>query len=211
MLLSCGLLRRSDHGYNQGQFRQLTGKNQPYEHDLRIPMFIRGPGIRPGSVLPEAFGTNVDVAPTILALAGVAAPSSMDGRSVAAFLLGTAEAARPWRRAVLTEYYPFGHSPPWQRGGVHMETGRNNSYIGLRVLDRSSGGLGNLLYVEYSDVITDWGFERPYFLELYDIDADPFQLRNLAVANQTAAGEARLQMLHKWLREQWACQGAACD
>lgn len=44
--------RTSDHGYQLGQFRLPVEKEQPYEHVIRIPFFIRGPGIQEGAKLP---------------------------------------------------------------------------------------------------------------------------------------------------------------
>ncbi|KAG2444332.1 hypothetical protein HXX76_001088 [Chlamydomonas incerta] len=68
----------SDNGYHMGAFSLLDGKNLPIEEDIRVPFFIRGPGIPAGQVLPHQ-STNVDVAPTLLALAGLPIPPDMDG------------------------------------------------------------------------------------------------------------------------------------
>ena len=53
-----------------GQHRLPSCKLNVYDHDIRIPMVIRGPGIKPGSTF-DFIGSNVDVAPTFLALAGI--------------------------------------------------------------------------------------------------------------------------------------------
>ena len=39
-------------GYHMGQFCLGANKRQPYDTDIRIPMMIRGPGIRPGQRIP---------------------------------------------------------------------------------------------------------------------------------------------------------------
>lgn len=57
-------------GYRFGQFRMPMGKWNVYENDIRIPMVVRGPGIKPNSSF-DYLASNVDVMPTILGLAGV--------------------------------------------------------------------------------------------------------------------------------------------
>ena len=48
-------------------------KMWPYETDVRIPFFVRGPGIAAGQKL-GLLGLNLDIAPTLLALAGIEVP-----------------------------------------------------------------------------------------------------------------------------------------
>ena len=47
------------HGFSLGQLCQPTGKWNVYEHHIRVPGMIRGPGIVPGRVLKVPTG-NVD-------------------------------------------------------------------------------------------------------------------------------------------------------
>jgi len=77
----------SDHGYNLGHHRIPSNKFLLYDHATRIPMVVRGPGIRSG--LNPVLGTNVDFAPTWLAMAGIPTPPTMDGRSLLSQLIGT--------------------------------------------------------------------------------------------------------------------------
>ena len=70
----------SDHGFHFHNLRLGVGKWSVYDHDIRVPMLISGPGIRPGSVFGIEFvGSHVDLAPTWLALAGVPPAPEMDG------------------------------------------------------------------------------------------------------------------------------------
>lgn len=84
----------SDHGYNLGQHRLPSNKFLPYEHSTRIPMVVKGPGVPAGSSLPF-LGTNVDLAPTWLALADVETPRVMDGRPFAASVVTNMSDAVP--------------------------------------------------------------------------------------------------------------------
>merc|ERR1719450_1696050 len=53
----------SDHGYNLGGHRLPSNKFLLYDHSLKIPMVVMGPGVPQGVQLPH-LGTNVDYAPT---------------------------------------------------------------------------------------------------------------------------------------------------
>ena len=58
--------------------------------DTKIHLLARGPGIPPGSTF-SAPGTQVDLAPTFLGLAGLAKPAVMDGKSIVPLLVDGAD------------------------------------------------------------------------------------------------------------------------
>lgn len=95
------VLFSSDHGYHLGQFRIPDEKMLPYETDIRIPFYIRGPGIKSGMEL-NALGANVDVAPTLLELANIPIPNIMDGKSLVPMLFG--KPYPKWRTSFLSEF-----------------------------------------------------------------------------------------------------------
>jgi arylsulfatase A-like enzyme len=89
----------------------LIDKRHAYEESIRVPMLVWAPGfIAPGLKMSELV-RNIDVAPTILELAGVPKPGDMNGRSVLNPLRGRS-GLEPVE--LLYEYYwdyAFPHTP----------------------------------------------------------------------------------------------------
>jgi choline-sulfatase len=82
----------SDHGEALGDHGELVHGYFLYQSTLRVPLLLRGPGVKPGARIP-AVARSVDLFPTILDLAGVAAPAgsrALAGRSLAGAARGSA-------------------------------------------------------------------------------------------------------------------------
>lgn len=98
----------SDNGFHLGQHRLPPGKQTPFDEDIRVPLWVRGPGVPKGTTVDQ-LAMNIDVAPTFVAIAGAKAPSFVDGRSLLPFL-GTGSPPKTWRQDVFVEHYRFASS-----------------------------------------------------------------------------------------------------
>jgi N-acetylglucosamine-6-sulfatase len=96
----------ADNGFFHGEHRVPSGKVLLYEPSIRVPLIIRGPGIRPGQRVSELVA-NVDLAPTIVAATGAQALRVMDGRSL---LPLARDPARRTGRDILIERGPGGNN-----------------------------------------------------------------------------------------------------
>jgi len=92
-----------DNGFFLGEHR-LMDKRWPYEESIRVPCIVRAPrsSTRKG-VIASQMVLNIDLAPTLLDLAGVSIPVEMEGRSMAPYLQNENAAGRT---AWLYEYFP---------------------------------------------------------------------------------------------------------
>lgn len=170
----------SDNGWTAGQHRLPAGKGLPYEESVRMPLYVRGPGVPEGVAL-EHLVDNVDIAPTLAALAGTTAPADIDGRSLAVLLRERPPMPEQWRQA-----YPLFYT----RGadGEEGEKGTWPSWRGVRTRTHA--------YFEWATG------ER----ELYDMRTDPYQLSNIAAA----APADLLRRLAGLTASLNRCAGAAC-
>jgi len=92
----------SDNGYSWGE-HVLTGKRWAYDDNIKVPLIVRWPdGVAaPGTVIEDPV-LNIDIAPTLLDIAGVPIPGSMQGASLVPLLRGD---DIEWRDEVFYEYF----------------------------------------------------------------------------------------------------------
>jgi len=96
----------SDNGWMLGEHRVTFDKVVPYEESIRVPLVVRGPGFPAGTSATQIVG-NIDLAPTLAALAGARPGRTMDGRSLVPLAGNAALAAN---RAILLQNWPTGTS-----------------------------------------------------------------------------------------------------
>ncbi|WP_236003842.1 sulfatase family protein [Nonomuraea antri] len=142
----------SDNGFHLGTHRLKQGKTTPFEEAIRIPMVVRGPGIKAGSTTSH-LGATVDLGPTFTELGGTKPPDFAEGRSLVPLLRG--QSPGEWRKNVLVEFHrPLNRSSAAQTPVPEYQALRTDRYT----------------YVRYETGET----------QLYDLTTDPYQLSNLA-------------------------------
>ena len=174
----------SDNGYHMGERRLHQGKQTAFDHDIRVPLVVAGPGVLAGTTVSQPTA-NVDLRPTFEDLAGAFTGPQVEGRSLVPFLRGRTPG---WRDAVLIEHRGSNSrygDPDAQFPGQ----GKPPSYSALRMPGE--------LYVEYVNP------KQPP--EYYDLASDPDARSNVfsALTSGQQAGVAdRLARLRN-------CSGAA--
>lgn len=102
----------ADNGFFLGDMG-MYDKRFMYEPSLRVPLLVRGPGVKSGAV-ENAFALNTDFAPTFLDFAGEKIPADMQGRSLRPVLAN--EKPADWRT---TMYYRYYHDPGHHNTRAH--------------------------------------------------------------------------------------------
>jgi N-acetylglucosamine-6-sulfatase len=174
----------SDNGFFAGE-HGLNDKRAMYEESIRVPFIVHYPRlVKPGSTFDQMV-LNIDLAPTMLDFAGVPIPGAMHGRSFRPALEGRDPKGR---ESWLYEYYwdrPYPFDPT--QYGV-----RTHRYKYIRYPD-----VGN------SDPTYPMKGELPYD-ELYDLQSDPLETRNLA---KDPAASGLLRQMQDLLRKQLETTG----
>jgi choline-sulfatase len=83
----------ADHGYLLGQHGRFE-KHCGFDPAIRVPLFIRAPGITQGGAHPRALVQSIDLVPTMLELCDIPVPQRVQGKSLAPVLRGQTDRHR---------------------------------------------------------------------------------------------------------------------
>jgi arylsulfatase A-like enzyme len=144
------IMLMGDNGFYLAE-HGMAGKWYPHEESIRVPLLLYDPrlpdrnrGLKPGEMV-----LNIDVAPTILSLAGLEIPAGMQGKDLTPLYTGQPDAAR-WRDEF---YYEHTIEIPTIPPSLAVVT-------------------ADYKYITYPEL--ESGFE-----EFYDLKGDPLEKRNL--------------------------------
>ena len=162
----------SDHGYHMGE-HGLWQKQSLFEGSARVPLLIVAPGTASKGTVVKTPVSHLDLYPTLTELAGVRAPANLQGQSLVPMLKDPAAVGRGW---ALTQVVRGGN---FNRQGAAPAQG-----------DKGTRFFGYSLRTPRWRY-TEWD-EGKAGRELYDHDADPGELTNLAEKAEHAATVAEL-------------------
>jgi arylsulfatase A-like enzyme len=171
----------SDNGWFNGEHGIHSNKFLMYEPSIRVPMYIRGPGLAHGT--SDELVANVDLAATFLDLAGASAGRAIDGRSFVPYARDTTlHSKRPiLLDAPLEQRLPIAPNSPAVVAVPAMRGLRTRRFV----------------YVEHGTG------EK----ELYDLQNDPYELAS--VHNKALYYTQRVE-LHAALMQYQKCAGDTC-
>jgi N-acetylglucosamine-6-sulfatase len=163
----------SDHGYFYGEHGLSEERRLAYEEAIRIPFIVRYPRVVRAGTTPSEMVLSLDAAPTLLELAGLTPSASIQGRSLVPVF---EKRSHGWRSSFLVEYFSDTVFPRI----------RNMGYVAVRTARHK--------YIHYQ--------ELEGMNELYDLDADPYEERNLVgVPDARATLEQMQSELQRLLTE----------
>jgi len=162
-----------DNGYFYGEHGLSVERRLAYEESIRIPLLIRFPKVVKAGTASNELALNIDLAPTLLEMAGAQVPATMQGRSLVPLLGGKRPA---WRSSFLVEYFTDTVFPRIFKMGYTAVRSQHWKYIHYLELDGMN--------------------------ELYDLRNDPYEMKNLIdQSNGAKALNEMKQEMDRLLRE----------
>ena len=186
------------------------GKGSLYDPGCNVPCLVRWPGVVKPGTESRALLSGEDLAPTLLAAAGVASGPKMSGVSFLPLLKG--EANEP-RKHVFLERGPHGNAPVtlnMTNSGYDLSRAVRSDHYKLiynctpwlpySPVDSAGGAAWNQMRQAKEQGKLSAGLVTTYFAtprlvyELYDLDADPSELNNLSGKPAVASVERSLRL-----------------
>jgi len=155
----------SDHGYWYGEHGLSVERRLAYEEAIRVPLLVRYPALVKAGTVVDEFAISVDLAPTLLDLAGSETPHPTDGRSLKPLLQG--QQPGDWRESFLIQYNTDTVFPRVYKMGYQAIRTKRWKYIRYNELQEMD--------------------------ELYDLLRDPYEMHNLIEHKEAAPIVGRLR------------------
>ena len=146
------LVFTSDNGYFYGEHGLSVERRLPYEESIKSPLIISYPKEIKTAIVKEDFVLSIDYAATFIDVAGLSKKIAIQGISLLPLLKN--EELTNWRNSFMVEYYSYENPMPWLI---------NTDYKVIRS--------GKYKYIHW--------VQHPDKKELYDLELDPLEMKNL--------------------------------
>lgn len=210
----------SDHGLFRGE-QGLGGKALCYEKTTHVPLIVMDPRVskKAKGIKSDALVQSIDIAATMLAMANVEIPESVQGKDISNLIKGEKEEVRDY---VFTENLwstHFGNprceavqNKEWK----YIRYYKNNNFSATKEVETAKLlgiPVNKMLYAVHDPMIAVYRDyiespiqgEQPVYEELYNLKNDPAELHNLA---SNKATKEILENLRKvWKTEIIAARG----
>ncbi|TWT56986.1 Arylsulfatase [Thalassoglobus neptunius] len=181
------------------------GKTTCYEAGLRVPFLVSWPQMEqiPRS---SSFVSTVDILPTILDATSLDQPENLQGKSLKPVLTGDDAS---WRSFLAGEFHYHGSTPFFPRRAIRDQRFKliHNLLAGSRKPNQGIDGDKAARFSQQDSVPAEvkrafQTYANPTEFELYDLQADPWEFRNLAELPEYQSELARMQdALMNWRKE----------
>lgn len=192
---------------------QFRGKGTLYEFGIHVPLLVRWPGKVKSKTHSADLISGEDLAPTLLDAAGLTPPKEMTGRSFLKVLQGEAHEGRKYvfaergahgsglptgsapfdlGRCVVSKRHKLIYNVLWQIPYQPVDFIATPMWKELEEMNKAGKLSAELSKLYFAPT-------RPMF-ELYDLEADPAEMKNLAGTSDVAAVEKELKTaLQEWM------------
>ena len=161
------ILFLGDNGFFFGEHGLGPERRFAYEEGIRSPFLVRFPALAKAGSREASLVICQDIAPTLISLAGGTPGAQIQGRSLLPLLNGK---RRAWRKSFLIEYWAE-NAMPWLVGMTYKAV-RTERYKLIHWVNRG---------------------EQGELDELYDLDTDPFEMKNLITSPAHAPVREKLR------------------
>ncbi len=204
----------SDHGLFMGQFG-LGGKALCYEVTTHVPLIIYDPTSKKSArgKKSDALVQSIDIAPTLLSMAGISTPSSYQGRDLTNILSGTEASVRSYLYTENLWSTHFGNprcesvqNKEWKYIRYYKNENLSARKIIKTAKEMDITPAGMLYKVHDTDIAVYRNYvegplqgEATVYEELFDLRMDPDETTNLA--NEASYAEKLIEMRTAWQKE----------
>jgi arylsulfatase A-like enzyme len=190
----------TDHGISHAR-----GKQFLYDEGLHVPFVMRWPGVIKAGTVRQEMVSHIDISATSLYAAGIDVPAYMEGQVLVGpdykardLIIGCRDRCDETLdciRCVRTKQFKYIRNFHWDRAHLQPNRYKNGKKIIKRMRELHAKGKLDALQAGLL------GSTRP-IEELYDLDADPYEINNLAGKAEYQGTLVRMRKtLFKWMQK----------